>query len=92
MSKIMVIAAAVSGLVITTSAFAQDRGEPSSSQSAGFGGRNGSATNLRDTPRRDDAIKREIRSSGVVEPRQTREPASRSQATNNMKQLSLGNH
>ena len=92
MSKIMIIAAVISGLAISSPAIAQDRGEPSSSQSAGFGGRNGSAVNPRDTPRRDDTIKREIRSSGVVEPRQTREPASRSQATNNMKQLSLGNH
>jgi hypothetical protein len=53
MSKTMIIAAAVSALVIATPAFAQDRGKPAG-QSAGFGGRNGSATSLRDAPRRGD--------------------------------------
>jgi hypothetical protein len=111
MSKTLIITAAVSALVIATPAFAQDRGDPAGGQSAGFGGLNGSATNLRDAPRpgdetqstgfggrntggsaTGDAIKREIRSSRVVEPRQTRDRPARHQATNNMKQVGLANH
>lgn len=111
MSKSMIIAAAVSALVIATPAFAQNSGKPAG-PSAGFGGVNGSATNLRDAPRPGDEtrstgfggrkagggggnredIKREIRNSGVVEPRQTRESAARTKATNNMKQIGLANH
>ena len=55
MSKFFIIAAAASALVIATPAFAQDRGKPAGSQSTGFGGRNGSATTLRDAPRRGAA-------------------------------------
>ncbi|MEG3151956.1 hypothetical protein U1769_18860 [Sphingomonas sp. ZT3P38] len=55
MSKSIIIAAAVSAVIVTTPAFAQDRGKPAGTQSTGFGGRNGSATTLRDAPRRDTA-------------------------------------
>lgn len=97
MSKTMIIAAAVSALVIATPALAQDRGKPAGSQSSGFGGRNGSATKLRDAPRGggdkvEEPIKRDIRSSGVAEPRQTREQAARTQSTNNLKQMGIANH
>ena len=72
MSKSIIIAAAISALVVATPALAQDRGKPAGTGSTGFDGRNGSATDLRDAPRRDtsDRIGREIRSSGVAEPRQ----------------------
>ena len=79
MSKSIIIAAAISALVIATPAFAQDSGKPAGTDSTGFGGRNGSATDLRDAPRRDtsDRIGREIRSSGVAEPRETSEAPAR---------------
>ena len=72
MSKSIILAAAISALAIAAPAFAQDRGEPGGTESTGFGGRNGSATNLRDAPGRDSegAILRDIRSSGVVAPGQ----------------------
>ena len=72
MSKSIIIAAAISALVVATPALAQDRGKPAGTGSTGFDGRNGSATDLRDAPGRDTADRtgREIRSSGVAEPRQ----------------------
>ena len=75
MSKSIIIAAAISALVVATPALAQDRGKPAGTGSTGFGGRNGSAIDLRDAPGRDtaDRIPREIRSSGVAEPRETSE-------------------
>ena len=47
MSTTMIIAAAVSAFVISTPAFAEDRGKPADGQSAASGGRNASATSLR---------------------------------------------
>ncbi|MEG3143378.1 hypothetical protein U1839_01815 [Sphingomonas sp. RT2P30] len=88
MSKSIIIAAAISALVIATPALAQDRGKPAGAPSTGFGGRNGSATVLRDAPRRDAAagIQREIRSSGVLKPL----PSSEAGATQGVTKIGAG--
>jgi hypothetical protein len=97
MSKTMIIAAAVSALVIATPAFAQDRGKPAG-QSAGFGGRNGSATNLRDAPRRGDEAQstgfggRNGSATDLRDAPRRGDGSPRTRSTNNLKQVGIANH
>ncbi|PSJ40532.1 hypothetical protein C7I55_09370 [Sphingomonas deserti] len=87
MSKIMIIAAAVSALAITTPAFAEDRGKPADGQSARSGERRAISDGAS-----GGASKPEIRSRGAGKPRQSRERAARTKCANNLKQIGLGNH
>ena len=93
MSKTMIIAAAISALVIATPALAQDQGNPADHQSADSGGRSGTGGERTDgAGATGETSQREIRSSSVVEPRQTRKRSRRAQCTNNLKQIGLANH
>ncbi|MEN3746660.1 hypothetical protein TPR58_05735 [Sphingomonas sp. HF-S3] len=92
MSKTLIIAAAFSALVIAGPALAQDQGKPAGS--GGFGGMNGSATDLRDAPRPGEQARPAKRGTGTraaPKPRPSKDRPARTQSTNNLKQMGLAN-
>ncbi|PXA97914.1 hypothetical protein DMC47_10990 [Nostoc sp. 3335mG] len=90
MSKTMLIAAAFSALIIAGPALAQDQAKPAGS--GGFGGMNGSATDLRDAPRPGEEAKPAKRGTRAApKPRPAKDRPTRAQTMNNMKQIGLAN-